>query len=99
MVVVSDEDYSSRHEVELKKQGDAPDTRSLKERLADNGGEEQPDSDPADDFEMPVMERSGGDKLSFYLAFLTTVDQCTYCHSQVSFRRPGVSSDITIFFS
>ena len=45
VVVVSDEDYSSRHEVEVKKQGDAPDTRSLKERLADNGGEEQPDSD------------------------------------------------------
>ena len=72
VVVVSDEDYSSRHEVEVKKQGDAPDTRSLKERLADNGGEEQPDSDPADDFEMPVMERSGGDKLSFYLAFVPT---------------------------
>ena len=70
VVVVNQEDYSTKHVVEKKQQTSGEDKRSIKERLADNEITEENDTDPSDNFVAPVMERKGGDKLSVYLAFV-----------------------------
>lgn len=70
VVVVNQEDYSTKHVVEAKKQATENDKRSIKERLADNEVAEETETDPSDDFVAPVLERKGGDKLSVYLAFV-----------------------------
>lgn len=65
VVVVGDEDYDTRHMVEVKREtqkaGDGQQT------------DEEPETEPADrplTFRAPVEERRGGDKLSAYLAFV-----------------------------
>lgn len=63
VVVVGDEDYDTRHVVEIKKHvtPDVPDE------------DDEPEKEPADKpvtFKAPVEERRGGDKLSAYLAFV-----------------------------
>ena len=65
VVVVGDEDYDTRHMVEVKREtqkaGDGQQT------------DEESETEPADrplTFRAPVEERRGGDKLSAYLAFV-----------------------------
>lgn len=70
VVVVNEEDYSTKHVVEAKRQSEAQDKRSIKERLADNEVAEEQDDDPADNFVAPVMERKGGDKLNVFLSYV-----------------------------
>lgn len=70
VVVVNHEDYTTKHAVEVKNEKAEREMRSIKDRLTDNQGEEDENDDPSDAFEMPVMERKGGDLLSFYLAFV-----------------------------
>lgn len=74
VVVVASDDYSMGNMVAQKKQtASAPDTRSIKERLADNTpADDEPDSDPSEGFERPIQERKGGDRLSVYVAFVPT---------------------------
>ena len=65
VVVIGEEDYDTKHMVEVKGGG-------LK---VEGGGskEEEPETEPADrpvTFKAPVEERKGGDKLSAYLAFV-----------------------------
>lgn len=74
VVVVTSDDYSMGNMVAQKKQtASAPDTRSIKGRLADNTpDDDEPESDPADNFERPIQERKGGDRLSVYFAFVPT---------------------------
>jgi hypothetical protein len=64
VVVIGEEDYDTRHVVEVK--------NSQKHAAADVVQEEQ-ETEPADKpitFKAPVEERRGGDKLSAYLAFV-----------------------------
>lgn len=63
VVVVDDDDYSTRRVVENK----------MKQVEADTAADEDKDYDPADrpiTFKAPVEERKGGDRLSAYLAFV-----------------------------
>ena len=71
VVVVNDEDYSTRRVVDVKNEHRENDTRSVKERLSvhDTVSDED-DDEPSVDFKTPVMERKGGDLLSVYLAFV-----------------------------
>jgi hypothetical protein len=64
VVVVGDEDYDTRHVVEMKNE--------QRKTVAVEPDEEE-EQDPADQrvtFKAPVEERQGGDKLSAYLAFV-----------------------------
>lgn len=65
VVVIGEEDYDTKHMVEVKGGG----------VKVEGGGskEEEPETEPADrpvTFKAPVEERKGGDKLSAYLAFV-----------------------------
>ena len=65
VVVIGEEDYDTKHMVEVKSGGPK----------VEGGGEleEEPETEPADrpvTFKAPVEERKGGDKLSAYLAFV-----------------------------
>lgn len=83
VVVVTDNDYSTSHIVESKKGGNAPDNRSIRQRLSaseadedDNDalleaeGEPIPADDPSEGFTPKPRERKDGDKLSVWLAFV-----------------------------
>lgn len=74
VVVEASDDYSMGKMVSQKKSETIkPDTRSIKERLADNEvSTDEPDSDPADGYEPQLQERKGGDRLSVYIAFVPT---------------------------
>ena len=63
VVVIGEEDYDTRHLVEIK-------NGKKEERAA---AEEETETEPADKpltFKAPIEERRGGDKLSAYLAFV-----------------------------
>ena len=65
VVVIGEEDYDTKHMVEVKSGGVKAEGGGLKE--------EEPETEPADKpvtFKAPVEERKGGDKLSAYLAFV-----------------------------
>ena len=69
VVVIGDEDYDTRHVVEVKQQAGKGQPASGRQHLDD----EEPETEPADrpvTFKAPVEERKGGDKLSAYLAFV-----------------------------
>lgn len=76
VVVVNDEDYSTKHLVQTKKetekkQEEEQQKRSIKALLAEEkNGNDEPDSDPSDNFTPAPQERRGGDKLSAFLAFV-----------------------------
>lgn len=64
VVVIGDEDYDTKHMVEVK---------SEKGKVKNEEMEEEPETEPADrpvTFKAPVEERKGGDKVSAYLAFV-----------------------------
>ena len=64
VVVIGEEDYDTRHMVEVK---------SEKGKAKSEPVDEEPETEPADKpltFKAPIVERSGGDKLSAYLAFV-----------------------------
>ena len=61
VVVIGEEDYETKHMVEVKNAGNS------------KRQEEEPETEPADKpltFKAPAEERRGGDKLSAYLAFV-----------------------------
>lgn len=63
VVVVGDEDYDTKHVVEMKSE----------KRKVSNESEEEPETEPADrpvTFRARPEERQGGDKLSAFLAFV-----------------------------
>ena len=65
VVVIGEEDYDTKHMVEVKSGWVKAEVGGLKE--------EEPETEPADKpvtFKAPVEERKGGDKLSAYLAFV-----------------------------
>lgn len=72
VVVVNNEDYSSKHLVENKaaEQKKTAKTTSIKQQLSVVDNLEEEESDPADGFEAKPEERKGGDKLAAYLAFV-----------------------------
>ncbi|MBQ8712869.1 MAG: DUF2027 domain-containing protein [Prevotella sp.] len=64
VVVIGEEDYDTRHVVEIK---------NKKSQTVEEVDDEEPETEPADapiTFKAPVEERRGGDKLSAYLAFV-----------------------------
>ena len=63
VVVVGDEDYDTRHVVEMKNE-------QKKSVTAKADEEETEPADKSVTFKAPVEERQGGDKLSAYLAFV-----------------------------
>ncbi len=71
VVVVGNEDYNTGKMVSSKKPvNDSSCVSSAKRVLNDISEEDEQDYDPSDNFEMPVVERQGGDALSAYLAFV-----------------------------
>ena len=70
VVVVNEEDYSTKRVVEVKSEKKEIDNRSVRERLRDNEAAEAEEDDPSEGFTAPVVERKGGDLLSAYLAFV-----------------------------
>lgn len=110
VVVVASDDYSMGKMVAQKKQDTpAPDTRSIKVRLADNAfPPDEPESDPSEGYERPVQERNGGDRLSVYIAFVPSdptrmsdttfdtyiVNDSNYYIRYVMLRRSGNSMNL-----
>lgn len=77
VVLADDSDYSMTHMVQAERNSakeaaqTAADTRSIKERLADNEVDiPEEDEDPSVTFVPKPKERSGGNLLSVYLAFV-----------------------------
>ena len=71
VVVVGNEDYNTGKMVSSKKPvNDSSCVSSAKRVLNDISEKDEQDYDPSDNFEMPVVERQGGDALSAYLAFV-----------------------------
>ena len=67
VVVIGDEDYDTRHMVEVKSKRE--EVRGEREEVRDEDQEVEPADKPLT-FKAPVEERRGGDKLSAYLAFV-----------------------------
>lgn len=72
VVVVNNEDYSSKHLVENKatEKKKTAKTTSIKQQLSATDNLEEEETDPADGFKAKPEERKGGDKLSAYVAFV-----------------------------
>lgn len=72
VVVIGNEDYDTKHMVEVKKKGAGVQETGV-HAPSGTAEEEAEPADPADlpvTFKAPVEERKGGDKLSAYLAFV-----------------------------
>ena len=70
VVVVTDEDYTTKHIVESKQTKGMQENLSIKERMKAQDAEDEEDYDPSDNFIAKPVERKGGDALSAYLAFV-----------------------------
>lgn len=72
VVVVGNDDYSTKKIIETKNEPHEADSRSIKERLNATSVEEEEESetDPADTYVAPPMEREGGNLLSVYIAYV-----------------------------
>lgn len=87
VVVVEDDDYSTRKVIETRSKAQEvhePDDRSIKAKLQGSAQPDEPEEadeaeqetkdDPSVNFTPKPQERKGGDKLSFYLAFVPVDD-------------------------
>lgn len=73
VVVVNDDDFSSKRMVETQKQKEQPKApaTSIKQALSATAeADEEEETDPSDNFVAKPEERKGGDQLSVYLAFV-----------------------------